>query len=469
MEQKLQNRYGRWGRALCFALALALAALLSLTALPLTGVYADETVPSMPRTPLNWDQRATLQLKLPEDLVTDEVDRDFLTKNLLVDVYKLADAVKVDGYDIYAFQLNKSLPASVQTEITSCLQQQPSWVVDVTDEATTFRYVPERVSGMIQDDGSMIELSQVAAKAIFEAPTAVPEINAKPFGEVQNVRFGLYLAMPHSELAQNQYQIKVPTKETENTLRVEYNPATLAIAPRNIYTFSPQLISVPSLGGIVTDTAANALTAWEYNVVATAKPEERTRYASLSVTKNLDRYNGPATFVFKVTATPVGGGDPVFEKLVNISFQSGNTLSQTSATIEDQIPAGTIVKVEELYTGVSYTFGSFNGERISNGGYVTVDPEDDALALRPSGMTVDAGWITPGNVQVIPWNNTNNEKVTIPAGVTLNIIANNLASDTPISGNGFVNHFDRNTDGSDWFGWNWKPIQIQPNPTQPQQ
>lgn len=453
MEQKLQNRYGRWGRALCFALALALAALLSLTALPLTGVYADETAPSMPRTPLDWEQDATLQLKLPEDLVTDEADRASLEEDLQVDLYKIAGAVQVDGYDIYAFVLNDQLPTEVQDGIRTFLEGQDSWVVDTTGGVTTFRYVPDRSSGMILDDGSMAELSKLAAELIFANDNTYTEVNAALFGTEHPVDFGLYLAMPHSSsLTKDQYQVKVPIKDQS----YGYNPATLAIAPNHSYTFAPQLISVPSLGGLIAgaaaDTAADAPTAWDYTVEAVAKPEEQPRYASLSLSKTLNSFNGPANFVFEITA--VQNGEIVFEKQAAFNFTQTGT---QTVQVDGRIPAGSTVTVEELYSGATYSFKAYE---VTNAPWST---NGDKLVIES---------IPAGNVVVAPWDEDDRtaDRMTIEAGVVVAANATNEPNNSSNNGNGVVNRFDKRTGGTDWYGWNWTQDFVVPLPTNtPQQ
>lgn len=461
MEQKLQNRYGRWGRALTFALALALAALLSLTALPLTGrVYAEDepVVPgaptaATPREPLDWDKQlqATLQLKLPENLLTDEVDRDFLERNLQVDIYKIADAVPVDGYDIYAYKMNDQLPNSVKTGIEGFLADHADVWKTASDES--FRYVPDRSSGMILDDGSVAELAKLATELIFNAPETVPEVGAAEFSKEHGVDFGLYVVMPHSAIKMEEYQVKVPVKDSRN----EYNPATLAIAPHNVYTFSPQLISVPSLGGLVTDTAADG-TQWEYNVTAVAKPEEQPRYATLQLTKTLSSYNGPAVFVFDISA--VLDGEMVFEKQVAFNFTGAG---EQSVTIEGRIPAGSEVTVEEVYSGAAYSFDAYKVDQISNDGYLARDPMQSYTVARPVGSTVTIPDIVPGNVAVQPWTGTG--EIVIATGDTVAIAATNAPNGNSNQGGGVVNRFDKGTGGTDWYGWNWTQDYVVPAPT----
>lgn len=453
MEQKLQNRYGRWGRALCFALALALAALLSLTALPLTGVYADDDAPSMPRTPLNWDQKATLQLKLPEDLVTDEDDREFLEKNLVVDLYLLAKAVPVDGYDIYAFELNTDLPASVKTGVNDFLAEHK----DVWPQAAdgSFRYTPKRTPGMsademfILDDGSMAELSKMAAERIFNEADAIEPFASAPFNQAQAVPFGLYVAVPHTaDMTKAQYQVKVPVKGQTD----KYNPAALAVAPYHVYTFSPQLISVPSLGGLVTDTAANAYTEWDYTVEAMAKPEDQPRYASLELTKAIDEFNGPAAFVFQITATQ--DQEIVLEKEVGLQIdRAGDT---PSVKIDCCIPVDSELTIEEIYTGTTYTLSGYGSAlyytgttNLSAGG-----PWGIPIA-RPNGNQITFSNLTGGSVKVIPWNSTTNEEELIEIGDTLVVTATNTAdNETGLTGGGVVNKFDQSGTGTDsWHGW----------------
>lgn len=116
-----------------------------------------------------------------------------------------------------------------------------------------------------------------------------------------------------------------------------------------IYNFAPNLAALPNnyYGDPGRDDA------WVYDVDdMLLKPEQVQRLGSLVIRKRLTAYNatfGGADFVFRVEAEK--GGKSVYSDVVSLAFDAPG---EKSLRI-DGIPAGATVKVEEIYSGASYS------------------------------------------------------------------------------------------------------------------
>ena len=126
------------------------------------------------------------------------------------------------------------------------------------------------------------------------------------------------------------------------------------------YTFKYSLVSLPTSkyitstkvgedGSIVDNSASDA---WEYDVNVILKPEATPRYGELQINKTLNTFNeslGTASFVFEVEGTK--DDKLVFSNVYTLNFDSAGTES----VIVENIPAGAVCTVKEVYSGASYT------------------------------------------------------------------------------------------------------------------
>lgn len=124
------------------------------------------------------------------------------------------------------------------------------------------------------------------------------------------------------------------------------------------YEFSPMLISLPS-----NNFYNGGNDSWIYDVEVDLKAEKADRYGDLEINKTLDVYNttvGGATFVFQVEATKTDVDDKtstpvsVYSNVVSLTFKGPGT---ESILIQD-LPAGAVVTVTEIYSGAGYTLTS---------------------------------------------------------------------------------------------------------------
>ena len=131
------------------------------------------------------------------------------------------------------------------------------------------------------------------------------------------------------------------------------------ITPNYTYTFTPYLVSLPTnnyySGNGASDDWIYDLTK-EYNSAVGLKPEQHVRYGNLVINKELVDHNATfgnnATFVFQIDITTLDN-----KKETRIEELTFDAAGSHSVTIE-KIPAGSHVKVTEVYSGASYELAS---------------------------------------------------------------------------------------------------------------
>ncbi len=123
------------------------------------------------------------------------------------------------------------------------------------------------------------------------------------------------------------------------------------------YSFNPYLVSVP---GNAYDGVQNNDDTWIYDVDVTLKPDRENRLGDLVISKTIDSYQplGAADrtmFVFQVEVSKAGeAGAPAqiyYSNVVSLDFTAAGT---QTLRIED-LPAGAVATVTEVYSGASYT------------------------------------------------------------------------------------------------------------------
>ena len=184
------------------------------------------------------------------------------------------------------------------------------------------------------------------------------------------------------------------------------------------YSFSPYLVALPGSEYRQTGSYGTGEDEWNYDQTVGLKPERTARYGQIEIVKSLKEFNaslGDVTFVFQVTATRAEDGNPaevVYDNVVSITFAQGEPL--TKSVVIDNLPAGSVVTVKEVYSGGSY--------RIVPG---TSDSAE---------VTVAADEVTP-----VQFENTYNDRT--------------------ISGYGVTNHYIykvKEVDGIEIGGYDWK-------------
>lgn len=134
------------------------------------------------------------------------------------------------------------------------------------------------------------------------------------------------------------------------------------ITPNYTYTFTPYLISLPTNNYYNNDHTNDE---WIYNLTGSnavgLKPEQHVRYGDLVIKKELKDHNATfgdkATFVFQIDITTLDE-----KKETRIEELIFSAAGNDSVTIT-KIPAGSHVKVTEVYSGASYELASAKSQK----------------------------------------------------------------------------------------------------------
>ena len=154
------------------------------------------------------------------------------------------------------------------------------------------------------------------------------------------------------------------------------------ITPNYTYTFTPYLVSLPTnnyySGNGASDDWIYDLTK-EYNSAVGLKPEQHVRYGNLVINKELVDHNATfgnnATFVFQIDITTLDK-----KKETRIKELTFSAAGSHSVTIE-KIPAGSHVKVTEVYSGASYELASAKSQETD----IIANPENETeVEFRPA-------------------------------------------------------------------------------------
>lgn len=250
----------------------------------------------------------------------EEWVEDISKTNLVVDLYKVADAKAVSNIDTYTYD-----PVGSFASLT------------IGDDL---------------DSDAFKLLSQEAAKIAVGGETILtPTISGANVNTViSSVEAGLYLIIARgSEVAEYVEEI-----ETEDGSK---NLVTLAFSDEYKYMFLPELVSLPTKapdenGEIRTSNEGD----WLYEQVVTLKGERTVAYGGIEIEKTLltyvEGYN--ADFVFEVEAYL--GEKNVYSNVVSLNF----TKPGKKSVLVDKIPVGAEVIVTEVYSGASYKIVSDN-------------------------------------------------------------------------------------------------------------
>lgn len=154
------------------------------------------------------------------------------------------------------------------------------------------------------------------------------------------------------------------------------------ITPNYTYTFTPYLVSLPTnnyySGNGASDDWIYDLTK-EYNSAVGLKLEQHVRYGNLVINKELVDHNATfgnnATFVFQIDITTLDE-----KKETRIEELTFSAAGNDSVTIT-KIPAGSHVKVTEVYSGASYELASAKSQETD----IIANPEKETeVEFRPA-------------------------------------------------------------------------------------
>lgn len=261
---------------------------------------------------VDLSSKISLTVKMPQNFTASDKDR------VLIDIYKIADAEPVSGYDTYSLTL---LDAYKSLDLTKTNK------TGSTDWET------------ISADAANIALK----KGALQTPD-VKGVALETAEDLTTVGPGLFLVVAHG--TDSDY-IRYPEKEGD---LIE----TIASGEKVYYHFNPQLICIPDRFDEATGTSntANNNIPWQYDAVLNLKASVEQKLGDVQIVKKLIAPEGvqvkPCTVIFNVVG--VFNGQTVYEKEHAINF-NGN--SSDSILIKD-LPCDTIVTVTEVYPGAGY-------------------------------------------------------------------------------------------------------------------
>ncbi len=483
------NKTGRNGAlSILTAAVLALGLLLGLPA-PDGSAYAlpeDGAILPEGASGLALDTPCSLTLSFQSELGWDLDEAE-----TAVDLYRIADAVRVPGYDVYAYCVDDTSP--YYSLIRAFVEENDNWVSQTmhsdpagngaAGDSLVFYYAPaDPESAPVRD---RTELVDRLSEALFgsdplvqetapgsqapepgdggdatpgESQTPAPGDGSpqRPFrttigSGITGLPAGLYLSVVHGQDIQSTgtgrppYAVRRPVEAANPN--GDSHICTVAYSDTRLYIFQPQLISLPGLvqtdGTAVTDTTAPGAN-WVSSVQAFTKGESEPRYASLAIRKTINSFAQPVSFVFRVRATDPNAQDAVvYEKLVTLHFDSATT--QVSDTIFEGIPVGSDVTVTEEYAG-SYTL---------TGASVSVSsPQEayDEVVTDLAARSILIRGIKGGDIHIglPPTDDVQNDSVILQTGELVTAAFTNSAGSTGGGGGSVINSFE--PDAGDW---NW--------------
>lgn len=372
---------------LCLLAAFALA----------FGAMAVRPAWSAAASPLDLEREdCILTVNLEDPGKNDKFGEDLQSAGVVVDVYRVASAVKAEGFDSYTYQFETAFAGLSLSEGAAA----SDW--EALAQQAIRRVLEAEEKGNVLDKET-IRLTELAS------------------GQIGNLSTGLYLLLAHGE-SLSPYVVEKEEKKTdengqENT---EIRLATAANSDRYQYSFEPQLVSIPGRpdaesgegGGSTTGGSTANTGEWLYDMTVNLKPERGPLYGSLELVKTLlsyDTMKDSPIFVFEITAELEG--EVVYRAYESLSFTEAG---QQRVTLTG-IPVGANVTVTEVYGGAGYRVEgpqSQTGITIAAAPEVTVvefvntsdDTNKGGHGIRNHFTYTDDGWqwtATPGPVGAV--------------------------------------------------------------------
>jgi len=263
-----------------------------------------------------------VQASNPADLA------DMKAAGIILDIYKVADAQQIAGYEAYTFNQTDSLFKDVVEGIN------------------------EKGKEEFPDDANLIEIwepyAQDAAAVVKNNSLTPVKSGASMETQIGDLETGLYLIIAHdgddAELEAKDAYFKV-NEETNKLVSIAYSPAYE-------YQFSPLLVAIPMRetdSGYTFNTGVPG--EWTYDYEITIKSSRYDRFLDLIITKVLQDYGyETVTCTFKITGTI--DGKTVYTNSVGINVDAAN--KPVSKTVH-RVPASATITVTEVYAGASCT------------------------------------------------------------------------------------------------------------------
>ena len=248
---------------------------------------------------------------------------------------------------------------------------------DVTVQVNLYQVASVDVSGnyTVTDAFTGLDLSSVSADNLDTAATTWADRAKTAQGKLTDSEGNTVINPTETVTLQNGrgYKNKLDTGlylvDTPKVITTNYT-----------YTFKPYLVSLPTNNYYSGNGASDD---WIYNLTGSnavgLKPEQHVRYGDLVINKELVDHNATfgnnATFVFQIDITTLD--EKTETRIEELTFSAAGNDSVTIT----KIPAGSHVKVTEVYSGASYELVSAKSQETD----IIANPEKETeVEFRPA-------------------------------------------------------------------------------------
>lgn len=230
---------------------------------------------------------------------------DIAKADVVVDVYKIADAAPDGAYVKYNYTLVEPFDrlGAIGDSMT----------------AADWKTLAEGAAKLVTAD-----MEPLTVDADGETALALPDD-------------GLYLMVPHG-----------------GDVALEYGDGIIdsMVAKSEFYEYSfmPSITAAPTKEAAEDGSIGTAVDYgdWTRDIQVTLKPERTPRYGDVRIPKAVESYAGDATFVFHLVGTTPDG--KAYENYAGIDYKGG----AGGETVVTHIPAGTELTITEEYAGADY-------------------------------------------------------------------------------------------------------------------
>lgn len=244
--------------------------------------------------------------QLSIDIAATDYSDELKTSDLLVDIYKIADAVADGEYDAYDYPLNGVFAEDKDLAVAFSAGEWETVAKRVTDIVS---------AGDVQ--ATVRDYDIVGRESTFELSD------------------GVYAVVPHG---------------SAGVLEPAYSA-------RHAYAFLPSIVTLPTKSGSDGVPSSGGAGGWLQEMTICLKPDRSPLYGDIRIDKSVDKFSGePATFVFRVWGSLRDGEletSPVVEYDNYVSMFYDGTEESSSVSLT-HIPAGMKLNVEEVYSSSRY-------------------------------------------------------------------------------------------------------------------
>lgn len=281
--------------------------------------------------------------------------------NVVVDLYKIASAEPLTGYDTYQLTLEGEY-AGFEDELNTAMDPKRPGEAGAN---TLYRELAQKIARQVLLSSSKNTEEGETASASTTSLTPAKTVNLSENSKISGLDPGMYLVIAHGKgLTPAQYTTNV-TEEGTGAQKL----ATVAYANEYVYTYLPELVALPmkvsGVGGAAPDPSAapdapegSFGTAdegdWVNHVTIELKSEESLALAGLLISKTFQVPEGTVVSdregcVYQIEATL--GGETVYSNVVALKYDGS---AAGSVRLEKIVPVGAEITVTEVYDGAGF-------------------------------------------------------------------------------------------------------------------